>query len=284
MPRIEEPALRVISLGWGVQSWALAAMSALGVLPHVDYCIHSDTTYERAETYAFADKWRPWLIAHGIQVMTVKSTDRALDIVGRPYTLMPLYTDGGGQLKRQCTSRWKIEPARKRVRSELKRRKVEQYPGAVDMWLGITLDEALRSKPSRVGYIRHSYPFVNMSEVEDRQLRPYQWMDDGKRWTRLDVINWLHSVGLDVPVKSSCVQCPYHSASAWRELRDAGNGNWQRAIALDEAVRGKRRSAGLDSYLTPQRVPLVDMDLSNQEDAGQLDMFETQECEGGCFL
>lgn len=36
--------LRVISLGWGVQSWSLAAMAALGEIPRVDYAIHADTT------------------------------------------------------------------------------------------------------------------------------------------------------------------------------------------------------------------------------------------------
>jgi len=35
--------LIVISLGWGVQSFGLVAMSALGVLPKVDYAVHGDT-------------------------------------------------------------------------------------------------------------------------------------------------------------------------------------------------------------------------------------------------
>ena len=46
--------LKIISLGWGVQSWALAAMVALGELEPVDFAIHSDTTWERSDTYQFA--------------------------------------------------------------------------------------------------------------------------------------------------------------------------------------------------------------------------------------
>ncbi len=42
--------MKVISLGWGVQSFALATMSALGVLPSVDAAIHADTGHERRET------------------------------------------------------------------------------------------------------------------------------------------------------------------------------------------------------------------------------------------
>ena len=63
--------MRVISLGWGIQSWALAAMSALGKLPPVDAAIHADTTYERAETYEFAARWTPWLEERGVPVVTV---------------------------------------------------------------------------------------------------------------------------------------------------------------------------------------------------------------------
>lgn len=46
--RIDQaPQLRVISLGWGVQSLGMAIMSALGILPPVDAAVCSDITYER---------------------------------------------------------------------------------------------------------------------------------------------------------------------------------------------------------------------------------------------
>jgi len=43
----KEMTLRVLSLGWGVQSWTLAAMIALKELPPIDYAIHADTTHPR---------------------------------------------------------------------------------------------------------------------------------------------------------------------------------------------------------------------------------------------
>lgn len=52
-----------ISLGWGVQSFTLAAMSALGELPAVDVAIHADTTHEASGTYAFAARWTPSAMA-----------------------------------------------------------------------------------------------------------------------------------------------------------------------------------------------------------------------------
>ena len=46
--------MKTISLGWGVQSFTLAAMVALGDLEPVDVAIHADTTHEASGTYAFA--------------------------------------------------------------------------------------------------------------------------------------------------------------------------------------------------------------------------------------
>ena len=51
----------------------LAAMSALGDLPPVDVAIHADTTHERSATYAYAQRWTPWLEARGVRVVTVRN-------------------------------------------------------------------------------------------------------------------------------------------------------------------------------------------------------------------
>ena len=37
-----------INLGWGIQSFTMAAMSALGTLPRVDAAIHADTSQPRS--------------------------------------------------------------------------------------------------------------------------------------------------------------------------------------------------------------------------------------------
>lgn len=44
--------LRVLSLGWGVQSWTIAAMMAEGELPMADFAVFADTKHEAAGTYA----------------------------------------------------------------------------------------------------------------------------------------------------------------------------------------------------------------------------------------
>jgi hypothetical protein len=266
--------MRVISLGWGVQSFALAAMSALGVLPKVDAAIHADTTYERAETYEFARKWTPWLEARGVRVVTVQAKDDVtqvpFDDTGR--THIPLYvvnTESGkvGKLRRSCTGRWKIRPQRKYINDWLNESGIERKNGTVEQWFGITLDEVTRMKPADVQYITHSFPFIEMLD------RP---------WTRHMVMRWLTDHSLEIPVKSSCVMCPFHSDAMWREIKESKSGDWQRAISIDEAIRHKRPD--YLAYVHRNCIPLVDVDVRNAQDHGQLTLWEEDECEGMCFL
>ena len=103
--------LKVLSLGWGVQSWTVAAMSALGALPKLDVAIHADTRWEHQATYRFAKQWSPWLEERGLKVVCVGDRQQAGKVV-TGQTDIPAFTinyaRGGrnGQLKRQCTSKW----------------------------------------------------------------------------------------------------------------------------------------------------------------------------------
>lgn len=268
--------MRVISLGWGVQSFALAAMSALGVLPKVDAAIHADTTHERAETYDFARRWTPWLEERGVRVITVKDKVGRLACV-RKSVMIPAFTtwtegDSSGQLRRQCTHDWKIMPIRRWLQANrgipvaVEACEIIERKQPVEQWLGITLDEVTRMKPSNVQYITNAYPFCEMLD------RP---------WTRGMVMRWLQENDLEIPVKSSCVFCPYHDRGTWREIKMSGNGDWSKALDVDEAIRDKR--PGYKCYLTAQRIPLAEVDFRSEEDHGQLSLWG-EECEGMCFL
>lgn len=248
----------VISLGWGVQSFTLAAMSALGELPKVDFAIHSDTTHERSATYAFAKKWTPWLKARGVQVVTVNDTRQAAKVFTSK-TDIPAFTatlsENGGMLRRQCTQRWKIAPMR-RWFNEHGIRQIKQ-------WIGISWDESQRMKPSDVKYITHRWPLIE------------------KRMTRQDCINWLLAHDLEVPIKSSCVFCPFHNKASWRELRLSGNGDWQKAVEVDEAIRKARPP--YDLFVHPSRRPLREAGEDIDAQPSFFDM-EGEECGGFCFV
>ena len=48
------PALAYLALGWGVQSFTIAAMCALGEIIGLTLAIHADTGHESSFTYDFA--------------------------------------------------------------------------------------------------------------------------------------------------------------------------------------------------------------------------------------
>lgn len=247
--------MRVISLGWGVQSFTLAAMVALGELDSVDAAIHSDTTHERASTYDFAKRWTPWLEKHGVRVVTVlPSKTEMVDQWGG--VTIPVYSDTpeGGRINRQCTGQWKIKPLRRWLQSN-------RFGQTVEMWLGISLDEVQRMKDSNVKYISNRWPLIE------------------KRMSRHDCKLWLERHELEIPPRSACVFCPFHSRGEWRDLRDNGNGDWEKAIEVDRKIRKARPP--YDLFVNVQRVPLDEADLDNEIDKGQLSLWEN-ECEGVC--
>lgn len=249
--------MKILNLGWGVQSFTLAAMVALGELEPIDVAIHADTTHERESTYRFAEKYTPWLEARGVHVVTVQDnhTPDPLNTGGMVCIPARTSSDSGGLLTRMCTSHWKIAPIRRWLQANRNSTPVEQ-------WLGISLDEAERMKPSDVKYITHRWPLIE------------------KRMTRTACIVWLSRHGLDVPDKSACVFCPFHNRSAWWEMKAEGGADWQKAIAVDEAIRKARPP--FDLFVHSDRIPLVD--IRSPQDNGQMELWDQEECSGTCFV
>lgn len=245
-----------ISLGWGVQSFTLAAMSALGDLPRVDVAIHSDTTHERSATYRFSEKWTSWMEDRGVRVVMVRANEPSpIDPYGGVMIPAMVATQNGGILHRQCTNKWKIAPMRRWLQANRNGQPVE-------LWLGISLDEIERVKPSDVKYITNRFPLLE------------------KKMTRQDCKRWLTAHGLEIPAKSACVFCPFHDRGAWRELRETGNGDWNKAIQVDEAIRKARPP--YDLFVHSSRKPL--RDVGDAIDAQPEFDLTSEECSGACFL
>jgi len=250
--------MKIISLGWGVQSFTLAAMAALGDIEPVDYAIHADTLHEQVGTYRFAEKWTPWLVERGVKVVSVKNPTGGLwKTIGKSLSHIPVFTldEKGkqGQARRQCTERWKIAPIKKWLQENRRGQIVEQ-------WLGISTDEALRIKDSQVKYIKHRWPLIE------------------KGMSRQDCEKYLAGKGLDVPPRSSCSFCPYHSTKEWQKVKQQPE-DWNEAMAIDNAMRDLRPPYRL--FVHPSRKPLEGVDLRTEEERGQYSLWD-DECSGIC--
>jgi 3'-phosphoadenosine 5'-phosphosulfate sulfotransferase (PAPS reductase)/FAD synthetase len=254
--------MKIISLGWGVQSFTLAAMSALGELPKVDYAIHADTTHESQLTYEFARKWAPWLEEHGVKVVTVKPKQSDPTNNGYGTQDVPFYTlnqlGERGQGKRQCTTQWKINPMRKFISSVAGKK----TPGAIEQWIGISLDEFQRMKDNDVKYIVNHWPLVDL------------------KMTRADCKAWLQKNSLEIPPRSACTFCPFHNTEEWRRIKTIDN-DWNEAVSIDKAIR--KAKPFLDAFVHPARKPLEEVDFRTAEEKGQLSLWDN-ECTGMCGI
>lgn len=295
--------LRALSLGAGVQSTTLALMAAHGEIgPMPDCAIFADTGWEPKAVYEHlewlmssnvlpfpvhvvsagnirdglleAANGRRWAsIPAFTKIVTPAGTevpvldeDEEGDLVEVSTRRTATETVNIGMIRRQCTGDFKIVPIRRKVRelAGLTRRRSPKHP-VVEQWLGISLDEAVRMKPSREAWQVNRWPLIE------------------RRMTRYECLRWLDRHDYPRPPKSACIGCPFHSNSAWRAIRDADPEAWFDAVAVDRAIRTRLRGIRGEVYLHRSCVPLEDADLSTAADDGQLDLWPN-ECEGMCGL
>jgi len=254
--------MKVLSLGAGVQSSTLLLMACKGEIEKPDVAIFADTGWESKATY----KHLAWLKVeaerYGVPVIIVQERnirDDSLNAaeLNKGFYFMPLYMDKSGLRlmgKRQCTDNYKLQPIFHTIRELLDvSRRARIKEGAVEMWVGISLDEAHRMSLSHSKWLGKRYPLVE------------------RMMSRNDCIKWLHDNynGLSV-ARSSCIGCPYHGNAEWQEIY-AKSDEWADAILVDETIRhGSKTVAAYTQYLHRSFKPLREIDLRTPEDKGQL--------------
>lgn len=259
---VSGPALRVLSLGAGVQSTTLALMAANEELPMPDCAIFADTGWEPRAVYEHLDRLEVVLPFPVHRVSRGNLRDNILaaargETVGSGRPQPPYYVrnaDGSrGILHRQCTRDYKVQPIKAWLRTH-KARGVEQ-------WLGISTDEAHRMRTSEDAWIEIRYPLVE------------------QRMSRSDCIAWLDRHGWSAP-KSACIGCPYHSDEQWRGLTA---GEMADAVALERAIQAGQEHMGIDGmpFLHASLRPLDEVDFRTWEQRGQPDLFG-EDCTGMC--
>lgn len=268
--------LRVLSLGAGVQSTALALMAAHGEIgPMPDCAIFADTGWEPQAVYRHLAWLRsPDVLPFPVHVVSAGNIrhDLLAGAAGKRWASIPAFTRtvsrsgrvDVGMIRRQCTKDFKIVPIRRKVREllGLTRRRSPKSPVA-EQWIGISLDEVMRMKPS----------------FEDWQVN--RWPLVERRMTRNDCLRWLERHGYPPPPKSACIGCPFHSNARWREMRDGDPAAWADVVSIDHAIRTGFRGIRAEVYLHRSAVPLDQADLTTDADRGQLDLWPN-ECEGLC--
>lgn len=279
----QQPALRVLSLGAGVQSTTIALLSAEGRLPKLDAAIFADTGWEPAGVYAHLDRLdREVLQPAGIPLHRVSRgniRDDALDPTHR-FASMPLFVknqDGGdGMTRRQCSHEYKISELKKKVRQLLGFPHPTPVPRGVyvEQWIGISRDEIGRARDSDVRYARNTFPLLDLDGAADGRTG----------WTRDDCQRYLRANGWGSTPKSACIGCPFHGNAQWRDMRDNRPDEWADAVEFDRAIRsgnarGNANGKPLlgEAYLHRSRLPLdqapIDRVTAHEWASRQTDVF-----------
>ena len=181
---------------------------------------------------------------------------------------MPVFTkneDGqSGMLLRECTNEYKVRVVLRAIREKMGLAKYKRVKEPVELWLGISVDEASRMKDSLRKWLTNKYPLIE------------------KGMNRSNCIAYLKRKGFEVPPKSACICCPFHDDTYWKNMKKYSPKEFKDACDFDEAIRtntcrkGKRKN---DIYLHRSCKPLKDIKF----DDGNMELFGN-ECEGHCGL
>lgn len=310
--------LRILSLGGGTQSCALALMSARGDLPRLDHVVFADTQGELPETYEYLDflKWELEVAKIPLHIVTAGSLYEALMQPGPTsnnptppaHVLNPDGTKGRiGQYR--CSYDFKRRIISRQVkalcggRGAWKRSNVEQ-------WIGFSLDETGRMKPAdecrcghkRVSRGRKSREYVRVHTSEGctkcacTAYDPWQvnrWPLIEMEMKRGDTIRWFTEHGYPVPPRSACWFCPNSGNERWQSLKGEHPDLFEEACVLDETIRGgggfnARGNVPFAGQLFLHRTltPLREADLRTQReverDSGVLTLFDDVELGSDC--
>lgn len=253
---MEDKIVKCHAYGAGVQSIAIMYKYLNNEFEKPDVVVFADTQAEPEDVYAKVERDKKVCKDNGIRFETV--TFDNLLLPKHPDRLyIPAFTlnkhGKKGSLLRSCTDRFKIQPIRKFLRKNMGAKKVE-------MWLGISTDEAGRMKDSRVKYAVNKYPLIDAN------------------MSRKDCIEYLDKIGVSAS-KSACIMCPFRSSKTWAKIRE-NESDWKKAVEYDNRIREIRKSKNVLLFTHQSMKPL---EIAVDGDRNQSDLF-MNECEGYCGL
>lgn len=222
--------ITALSFGAGVQSTAILLLIKhhpevlkhfMGDIPTVAY--FADTGSEMQSTYTHLEKCLEWtpipieIVSNGRALDSLENLHGISDI-----TYIPWFTknpDGTkGMLMRKCTSEFKVKPIRQALRKALGYEPKKHIPlDSVNLWLGISIEEASRQAINQDRWINNHYPLVEL------------------RWDRTKAAEFSKNLLGYYPSKSRCYHCPF--IGDWNDIKTNHPEDFAKGIILDDLSR-----------------------------------------------
>jgi hypothetical protein len=226
----------------------------MGELPCPEVMVIADTGREQSAVWRYLEEQlNPFLRCMvGKEIVTVgqEFAARSLKEMGlyssKGELLIPAFTRSAtgelGKLQTYCSNEWKKRPIQRYLRSLGYGRK-----SPVVTWIGISVDEVGRAKPSGVQWQEYQWPLLF--------TRP-------TRRSECDAI--IARAGLPPAVRSSCWMCPLHHDDEWRIIRETAD--WDEAVRFDRRIRQTHGEV----FVHRSGVPLERAEISGEPPADDL--------------
>jgi len=255
--------INIISLGAGKQSSYMLLTALEGKYQYKpDLAIFSDTGCEPQYVYDYLEWLKDYVKGkYDFDIVIINGGDLMQDTIdfingrNRRCATLPFYLSSGGMIRRQCTGDYKIAPIRRYYQKIRNGRQIRQ-------WIGISLDEIQRVKDSIAKYIENYYPLIE------------------KRVTISEIVTWFEKQHMEIPGKSSCIVCPFHSDNYWRRFKKEYPVEFNKICDFDDAIRNRPKLES-QCYLHKTLKPLRDIDFSYEP---SLFPELIEECDGLCGL
>lgn len=242
----------ILSYGGGLNSTALLVYLIKNSNDYpLDLVIFADTGREFNHTYETVAYYQKYCKQNNIEFVIVNSKHG--DIYDYYYNkkVTP------NRMKRDCTSKFKIEPIRTYIRSRYG--KEEKFV----FYIGIDFDEYHRMSESDVKYIKNEYPLVDM------------------QIGRSECKNIIENEKLHVPEKSGCYFCPFTKKDNWINLIDHYPELFEDAVRLEENSKRFPEPVSLLSSIPLRKIK----EKYQRNDLMKLDtFFASCDVQGSCFL
>lgn len=260
-------ALQVISLGAGRQSSVMYLMAVAGeIKPMPDVAIFADTGNEPAHVYSQVQYLDQFSDVIPIEIVDngniYDDSQKALNGInpwgkGR-WVGPPIFSDGGGPIRRKCTQQYKIKPKENKIRELLK---VQGKQFVID-WRGHTTSEVHRAKPDKRNYYIVRWPLLEL------------------RMSDHDVMLWAEKRGHPRFEWSACLICPFRlrEHDTAKKIQDRYPASWQLITDMDEQIRDMSQfNLERAHYFNADYLPMTEF-VNQDRDNGQMALFD---CDGG---
>lgn len=248
MPELVEE--HVLSYGGGVQSTALLALQAEGVINYSAFLFANvGEDSENPETIDYLNNVAiPFADKHGIRFIVGNATfggepDSVLrgQLRRKRSALIPGFVQGGGMLTRSCTYSYKIVVVNKMIR--------DLGINKAHIGIGFSTDEMRRVTEPTWTEVYKRPPL--------QTIREYPLID--LNISRANCYSIIKNAGLPEPPKSACWFCPFLSRSEWIEMKKHHPDRFQAAIDLENKINEARKNAGSKPiFLHRSKLPLAD--------------------------